>query len=156
MNVITTIAPLRKQFVVEAPQARAFRVFTEQLGDWWPLATHHIGKTAPTTAIIEPHVGGRWYERDADGGECLWGHVLAWEPPGRLVLSWELGCDFAHEQGLATEVEVRFVLVEPTRTRIEFEHRHLERFGEGAPVMREKIDGGWGAVLDCYVKWTTR
>ena len=113
-----TIAPVRKEIVVEASQERAFRVFTAEHGAWWPLATHHIGAQAAETAVIEPRVGGRWLERAADGTECQWGRVLVWDPPGRLVLAWQIGADWKHDDALLTEVEVRFVALGPALTRV--------------------------------------
>ena len=79
---------VRKVMTVQAPQAVAWRVFTEQMGTWWPLAYYKIGKANAVDAVIEPRVGGRWYERGDDGSTCQWGSVLAWEPHSRLVLSW--------------------------------------------------------------------
>jgi hypothetical protein len=116
-----TIAPVRKEIVVEASQERAFRVFTEEHGAWWPLATHHIGEQPAETAIIEPRVGGRWLERAADGSECRWGKVLMWDPPGRLVLACRSAPTGTTMR--STEVEVRFVALGPALTRIELEHR---------------------------------
>jgi uncharacterized protein YndB with AHSA1/START domain len=147
-----SVLPVRKEIVVEASQARAFRVFTEEHGAWWPLATHHIGEKDAETAIIEPRVGGRWFERAADGTECLWGKVLVWDPPGRIVLSWEIGANFKYDSALSLEVEVRFVVLGPASTRIELEHRNLERLGEAAETMRGAFDseGGWGGILKSY------
>jgi hypothetical protein len=146
------IAPVRKEIVVEASQARAFRVFTEEHGLWWPLASHHIGEKPAETAIIEPRAGGRWFERAADGSECLWGKVAVWDPPGRLVLSWEIGATWKHDESIATEVEVRFVVLGPALTRIELEHRMLERLGDAAETMRGAFDseGGWSGILKAY------
>src|SRR5579864_2317480 len=147
-----TIAPVRKEITVEASQARAFRVFTEEHGAWWPLATHHIAQKPAATAVIEPRAGGRWFERAADGSECLWGKVLVWDPPGRLVLSWEIGADWKHDDALSTEVEIRFVALGPAQTRVELEHRQLERFGDAAEQMRTAFDseGGWNGILRTY------
>jgi uncharacterized protein YndB with AHSA1/START domain len=147
-----SVLPVRKEIVVEASQARAFRVFTEEHGAWWPLATHHIGEKDAETAIIEPRVGGRWFERAADGTECPWGKVLVWDPPGRIVLSWEIGANFKYDSTLSLELEVRFVALGPASTRIELEHRNLERFGEAAETMRSAFDseGGWGGILKSY------
>jgi uncharacterized protein YndB with AHSA1/START domain len=149
---VPTIEPIRKELVVETTQARAFRVFTEEHGAWWPLATHHIGSKPAETAIIEPRAGGRWFERAQDGSECMWGHVQVWDPPGRIVLTWEIGSDWQHDQTLLTEVEVRFVALGPARTRIEFEHRMLEKFGEKAQSMRDSMNPGWAGILDLYAE----
>lgn len=144
-----TIAPVRRDIIVEATQARAFRVFTEEIGAWWPLASHHIGAKDPVTAIIEPRVGGRWFERATDGEECQWGTVLVWDPPARLVLAWQIGAQWKYDAALATEVEITFVALGAARTRVELEHRKLELYGETAETMRGAFDsdGGWSGML---------
>ena len=144
---------VRKTVTVNAPVEHAFRVFTEEHGKWWPLDTHHIGKVPAATAIIEPHVGGRWYERGVDGTECVWGKVLAWEPPHRLVLAWQLTADWRYDLTLETEVEVSFVAEGPERTRLELEHRHLDRYRDQAGVMRSIFDseGGWTGIVARFV-----
>jgi len=147
---------VRKEIVVEVGQARAFAVFTREHGQWWPLATHHIGAKAAETAIIEPFVGGRWFERAMDGSECDWGRVLAWEPPHRLVLAWEISAAWAHDATLRTEVEVRFIVEAAERTRLVLEHRLLERYGDQAETMRGIFDseGGWSGILQRYAAAT--
>src|SRR5215831_3019307 len=100
---------LRKVIRVNVPPTVAWRVFTDKMGTWWPLATHKIGKANAIDAVIEPHVGGRWYERGEDGSTCDWGRVLAWEPPSRLVLSWDISADWQHDPNLRTEVEILFI-----------------------------------------------
>jgi hypothetical protein len=144
---------VRKQITVEASQAHAFDVFTREHGAWWPLATHHIGSAAAETAIIEPHAGGRWFERAADGSECDWGRVLVWDPPGRLVLAWEISADWKHDESIDTEVEIRFVSLGPARTRVELEHRRLDRYGAAAEQMRGIFDSenGWTNILRLFV-----
>ncbi|HVR07224.1 MAG TPA: SRPBCC family protein [Thermoanaerobaculia bacterium] len=143
---------VKKSVMVEAPQAHAFAVFTERQGGWWPLASHHIGKVQAETAVLEPRAGGRWYERGVDGSECEWGRVLVWEPPHRVVLGWELAADWRHDPSLQTEVEVRFVAVGPQTTRVELEHRHLERYGDKAEQMKAGLgsEGGWTGILQIY------
>lgn len=146
------VPSIRKQILVEASQARAFRVFTEELGTWWPLATHHIGAKAAETAILEPRAGGRWFERAEDGTECEWGKVLVWDPPGRLVLAWQIDADFKPDPDLQLEVEVRFVTLGPALTRIELEHRDLERLGDAAERLGASFERGWGEILGLYAK----
>lgn len=143
-------APVRKTLMVKASAARAFEVFTNGIGRWWP-ATHSIGAAPQKLAVLEPGVGGRWYEIGEDGSQCDWGRVLSWEPPSRLVLAWQIGPDFRFDPDLVTEVELRFFEEGPTTTRVEFEHRHLERMGERAAATRESLNGGWGGLLDIYV-----
>jgi len=143
---------VKKRLTVRASQSRAFEVFTEHHGSWWPLETHHIGAQAAQTAVIEPRVGGRWFERDVDGAECTWGSVLVWEPPHRVVLSWEISADWKHDAKIQTVVDVRFVAEGPDSTRVELEHRHLEFYGDNAPMMRGIFDsdGGWTGILQRF------
>jgi len=140
---------IRKQLTVEAPLDRAFRVFTANMGAWWPK-DHHIGKAALKDCVIEPKVNGRWYERGEDGSECEWGKVLEWDPPRRLVLAWQLNEGFKYDPKLVTEVEVTFTLLGPKQTRVDFEHRNLERFGDAAEQLRGSMDTGWGQILESY------
>lgn len=150
---VQTIVPVRKTVEVAAPLEVAFDVFTTRFASWWP-ASHHIAAEPFVDAVIEPELGGRWYERDAEGRECDWGRVLAWEPPHRLVLSWAINPQFQQESdpGRASEVEIRFLAVDGSCTRVELEHRYFERHGEGGAQMRDSVDstGGWGDILAGY------
>lgn len=145
---------VRKAVNVQAPPAVAWRVFTEKLGTWWPLASHKIGKATAVDAVIEPRVGGRWYERGDDGSVCDWGTVLAWEPHSRLVLSWDISADWQYDPTLKTEIEVRFIPEGTERTRVELEHRNLERHGEGWQGVRDGVatDQGWPLYLRRYAE----
>ena len=149
---MTTIAPapVRKTITVKALPPRAFAVFTAGMSRWWP-ATHSINASPMKEAIVEPRTGGRWYERGADGSECEWGKVLVWEPPHRLVLAWQIDGQWKFDESLVTEVEVRF-LAEGDATRIELEHRCLERHGAPAEQIRAALDspGGWGGLLERF------
>jgi uncharacterized protein YndB with AHSA1/START domain len=143
---------VRKVVSVPAPPLVAWRVFTEKMGTWWPLATHKIGKATAVDAVIEPRVGGRWYERGQDGSTCDWGRVLAWEPHSRLVLSWDLSADWKHDPDFKTEVEVRFIAEGKDGTRVELEHRHLDRYGPRREEMRGIFDSerGWMGLLAAF------
>jgi uncharacterized protein YndB with AHSA1/START domain len=143
---------VRKMLVVNAPGAVAWRVFTEKMGAWWPLTQYKIGKSNAVDAIIEPRVGGRWYERGEDGSTCDWGSVLAWEPPSRLVLSWDITADWQYDASLKTEIEIRFIPDSAGRTRVELEHRRLDRYGERREEMRRIFDkeGDWGRLLQAF------
>jgi uncharacterized protein YndB with AHSA1/START domain len=143
---------VRKVVRVQAPRAVAWQVFTEKISTWWPLATHKIGKAKAIEAVIEPRVGGRWYERGDDGSTCDWGHVLSWEPHSRLVLSWEISADWQSDPTLKTEVEVRFIAEGEDATRVELEHRHLDRYGPRREEMRGIFDSdmGWKGLLDSF------
>lgn len=141
-----------KSVTVRAPRTRAFAVFTEKFFTWWP-SSHHIGDTDPADAVIEPEVGGRWYERGVDGVECDWGRVLAFDPPGRLVLSWHLRGDWTYDPdpAKASEIEVRFVEDEPGTTRVELSHRHIERHDAPGDVVRGvSSPTGWAGILAIY------
>jgi len=144
---------VRKSLVVNAPQAHVFETFTKDLDTWWPR-NHHIGGKEPFTAVLEPHAGGRWFERADDGSECQWGHVLAWEPPKRIVLTWDINADWQYQRGFGTEVEVHFLPEGPEKTRVVLEHRKLERFGDKAEMMRTMFEGqgAWVSTLEALAK----
>jgi uncharacterized protein YndB with AHSA1/START domain len=143
-------APVRKSVYVAASPEHAFETFTTGIGRWWPK-THKIGHADLDRPVIEPRAGGRWYELDVDGSECELGKVAVWEPPSRLILIWQLTPEFAYDPDLVTEVEVRFV-PEGEGTRVNLEHRDLERMGEKADAMRKTVSGpgGWPALLQLF------
>jgi uncharacterized protein YndB with AHSA1/START domain len=149
------MAAYKKTMHVNVSIERAFKVFTEKMGAWWPQS-HHVGGTPFKVILIDPRTGGRWYEINGDGEECVWGSVLAWEPPKKVALSWHLQPDWSFSPDLtkASEVALEFVAEGPERTRLEFEHRHLERHGAGWEQMREKVSapGGWPVILDLYLQ----
>jgi uncharacterized protein YndB with AHSA1/START domain len=150
---VQTVPAVRRGITVKAPIERAFTAFTASFDAWWPRG-HHIGAVDMAEAVLEPRTGGRWYERGVDGSECEWGRVLAWEPPHRLVLSWHIGADWQYhpDPAEASEIEVRFAADGTDATRVELEHRLLERHGEGAEEMRKSIsaEGGGGSLLDLF------
>ena len=151
INKTIVPAPVRKSVRVGAQPQRAFKIFTDGMGRWWPKS-HHIGAADLDALVIEPKAGGRWYERGVDGSECDVGRVLVWEPPARLVLAWQLTADFKFDAGLITEVEVRFIAEGANATRVELEHRNLERYGERADGFRTTIDSteGWSGLLQLF------
>jgi uncharacterized protein YndB with AHSA1/START domain len=144
---------VRRSLAVDAPQARAFDVFVDMTA-WWPLATHTIGEAPARASIVERHIGGRWYGIDKNGDEHGIGHVLAYEPPARLVLSWEISHEWTYDPTLLTEIEIRFIPESPERTRIELEHRGLEAYGDRAEaqVRQYEDEGAWTYILACYAK----
>jgi uncharacterized protein YndB with AHSA1/START domain len=154
MTEVTDLA-VRANVTVEIPQEKAFEVFTAGFDSWWPR-THHTGETEPEEFLIELRPEGRCYERAPDGTECDWGRVLVVDAPERFVFAWHLDPDFKHDADpkMATEVEVRFIAEGPTTTRVELEHRGLERFGaEAGERMRQIIsdpDRGWPGLLRLY------
>lgn len=147
------IAPVRKQVLVNASQKRAFDVFTKGMSRWWP-PTHSILKSPLKEYVVEPKEGGRWYAVGEDGSSAQTGYVIEWQPPQRLVLAWQLGADWQFDPALITEVEVRFIAESTQSTRVELEHRRLERMGDKAAKVRSMIDapGGWGILLDAFKK----
>jgi uncharacterized protein YndB with AHSA1/START domain len=147
------VAPVRKQLKVAAGQARAFEVFTRDMSRWWP-ATHSILKSPQKECVLEPRVGGRWYAVGEDGSTCQTGYVIAWNPPHSLVLAWQINADWQYDAGLLTEVEVRFIAEAAEITRVELEHRLLERMGDRAAQVRTQVDspGGWSAIIGSFKK----
>lgn len=144
-------APVRKSVTVAADLALAFKVFTADIGRWWP-PSHTIGSTPAKSTVIEPGVGGRCYGVGEDDAEAHWGDVLVWSPPDRLVIAWRVTTQWTYDPDLTTEVDVTFTAVEGGRTRVDLEHRHLERLGEGAEGARATFESpnGWGLILDLY------
>lgn len=152
MNRTIQPAPVRKTIRVNTNPEHAFDVFAGSIGRWWPKS-HHVGASEPENFVIEPRQGGRWYERGVDGAECEIGKVLAWEPPRRLVLAWQIGTNWKFDAALVTEVEVRFA-PDGDGTRVDLEHRNLERLGGGADAYRAQIDSpnGWGLIIELFAK----
>jgi uncharacterized protein YndB with AHSA1/START domain len=148
----TQIAPtaVHSSIVVDAPIERAFSVFTDGIATWWP-PEHHILQAELAEMVFEPRPGGYVYDRSVDGTECRWARVLAYEPPGRVVISWNVSPQWQLESNpdRTSEVEVRFVAEGPARTRVELEHRHLDRHGEGWQQMRDAVGSpdGWAVGL---------
>ena len=155
MNRTIQIAPVRKSVVVDATPAEAFDTFTAGIDRWWPKS-HGIGAAPLVESVIEPRVGGRWYTKHADGSEAVVGHVSVWQPGERFVVSWEISADWKPDAriALASEVEVRFTAEAAARTRVDLEHRNLERLGDSAEKLREAVDssGGWGALLALFAE----
>jgi uncharacterized protein YndB with AHSA1/START domain len=149
----TAATVVRKQIVVQAPIERAFAVFTERFGDFKPKEHNLLGAPISET-VFEPKVGGHIYDRAEDGSECRWARVLVFEPPDRVVFSWDISHQWQieTEPDNASEVEVRFVAETPQRTRVELEHRHLDRHGPGWEAVRDGVgeDGGWPLYLARY------
>ena len=148
---------VKKQIVVETSQQRAFRTFTDGIDRWWPR-DHHIGQSPLERMIVEPRAGGRWYSICKDGSEVDVGKVLAWEPPQRLVLSWQITAQWQYDPAFSTEVEIGFFAEGPRRTRVELEHRQLERFGGDAETMQKAFDSddAWVASLQGFAAAATR
>ncbi len=139
-----TIKPVKKSITVQAPIELAFEIFTEKLGQWWPLATHSIGGDV-ADARVEGRVGGRIFQVGSDGTEADWGVVSIWEPPGQFAMEWKVDPDAP----APTVIDVRFTEVD-AGTRVDLEHSHWERLGSDASETRDSYDTGWDVVLDSF------
>jgi uncharacterized protein YndB with AHSA1/START domain len=142
-----------REIVVDAPIERAFAVFTERLGDFKP-PEHNLLAVPIAETIFEPRVGGHIIDRGEDGSECRWARVLVFEPPERVVFSWDISprWEVVTEPANASEVEVRFISETADRTRVELEHRHIDRHGPEWPAVSDGVggDAGWPLYLDRY------
>lgn len=146
------IATIKKEVIVEASQATAFKVFSEKMDLWWPR-THHIGKTPMVEMVVEPGLNGRWYTRHEDGSEVAIGYVLNWDPNSFLSLAWQINGEFLFDPELITEVEVNFIPDGPKQTLVKFEHKNLDRLGSGGKTV-ESMDQGWGLIITLYKNLT--
>jgi uncharacterized protein YndB with AHSA1/START domain len=153
MTMTTTAAPVTETIVVKGPIERAFEVFTADIGSWWPTS-HHILQAELAEMVFEPWVGGHIIDRGADGSECRWARVLAYEPPHRVVFSWDITLTWQIESdpSRASEVEVRFIPESAQRTRVELEHRGIERHGQGWEQMHAAVGSpnGWLIGLERF------
>ncbi|MGH3509572.1 MAG: SRPBCC family protein [Nocardioidaceae bacterium] len=156
MTQATTV--VMRQIVVPATVQRAFATFTERFGDFKP-PEHNLLAAPIAVTVFEPRVGGYIYDRAVDGSECRWARILAYEPPDRVVFSWDIGPQWTIESDPehTSEVEVRFIAETPERTRVELEHRNLERHGPGWEAVRDGVDNdaGWPLYLDRYAALLT-
>ena len=141
--------------VVNAPIERAFAVFTERFGDFKPRE-HNLLAVPIAETVFEPRVGGHIYDRGVDGSVCRWARIVAYEPPRRVVFTWDIGPTWQLEadRSKTSEVEVRFTAESDERTRVDLEHRHLDRHGPGWQSVAEGVDGdaGWRLYLDRYAR----
>jgi uncharacterized protein YndB with AHSA1/START domain len=155
MSTQATETSIQSTIIVEAPIERAFSVFTEDFGGFKPPEHNILGVELAET-VFEPRVGGHIVDRGVDGSECRWARVLAYEPPYRVVFSWDLNQQWQietdHER--TSEVEVRFIADTPERTRVELEHRNLDRHGDGWEGIREGVggEGGWPLYLQRFAE----
>ena len=148
-----TTTVVRRQIAVQAPIERAFAVFTERFGDFKP-PEHNLLKAPIAETVFEPRVGGHIYDRGTDGSQCRWARILAYEPPDRVVFSWDISPQWQleTEPENTSEVEVRFIAEAPGRTRVELEHRNIDRHGPGWQAVADGVshDAGWPLYLDRY------
>jgi uncharacterized protein YndB with AHSA1/START domain len=150
MSTPATDTSIRNSIVVEAPIERAFSVFTDGIGRWFP-SEYNLLDVDIAERVFEPRVGGHVYDRGTDGSECHWARVLAYEPPNRVMFTWDISPQWQLEADpdRTSEVEVLFTAETPERTRVELEHRNLDRHGDGWEQIRASVseDGGWGYCL---------
>jgi uncharacterized protein YndB with AHSA1/START domain len=153
MSTQASQTSVRNSIVVEAPIERAFSVFTDGFGTFKPRE-HNLLQVDIAETVFESHVGGNIYDRGVDGSECRWARVLAYEPPDRVVFSWDISPQWQIETDLdkTSEVEVRFIAEAPDRTRVELEHRNLDRHGDGWESARDGVGGdqGWPLYLERF------
>lgn len=153
------IGTVRKQIVVPAPIDRAFAVFTERFGDFKP-PEHNLLRSPIVETVFEPRIGGHIVDRAADGSECRWARILAYEPPDRVVFSWDISprWEIVTDPDQTSEVEVRFFPETPERTRLELEHRHIDRHGPESRFVIDGVDGdeGWPLYLARYAALLTK
>jgi len=156
MQTQASATSVRADVVVEVPVERAFDTFTSEMPSWWD-PDHHLLEAQLAEMVIEPRVGGHIFDRGIDGSECHWARVLAYEPPARIVFSWDITPQWELESDpdRASEVEVRFIPEGPERTRVELEHRNLDRHGPGWEGMRDAVGspGGWPGGLERYADY---
>lgn len=146
-----TIAPIRKEVQVPQDPARAFDLFTRKIGMWWPHGIR-LNSDKAGDMLLEPGVGGRWLRRSSDGVESLWGNVLVWEPPERVILAWRVGEAWKYDCDVQTELEISF---EPSERgcSVRMEHRHLERIGKDAAHIAAQLAAGWTLVFDALAAY---
>jgi len=153
MTQSATTMTVRRQILVNAPIGEAFKVFTERFGDFKPRE-HNLLQAPIAETVFEPRVGGNIYDRAVDGSECRWARILVFDPPDRVVFSWDISPRWQLEtnRDLTSEVEVRFFAETPGRTRVELEHRKLDRHGLEWESVRDGVDGpaGWPLYLERY------
>ena len=145
------LASVTKTVVVNVDQQRAFEVFTTGIDSWWPRS-HHIASSPLKESVIEPREGGGWYGLCEDGTKDYAGRVLAWNPPDSVILAWQITGEWRYDPDFVTEVEVHFIPETPNRTRVELEHRNLDRFGAHQSQMTETFtsDGGWNGLMQMF------
>jgi uncharacterized protein YndB with AHSA1/START domain len=157
MTTTAPIPPITGTVTVATPIEQAFAVFTGSIDAWWPHQ-FHIGQADVAEVVLEPRVGGRWYERGVDDSECDWGRVLVWEPPHRIVFTWQINGNwqFDPDPARASEIEAVFTADGPEQTTVALEHRYFERI-DGGQTIRDAIQGGnsWKLLLESFATTVT-
>lgn len=154
MTTGAPIPPIIGTATIAVPVERAFEVFAGSINSWWPHR-FHIGHSEVAEVVLESGVGGRWYERGVDGTECDWGRVVVWEPPQRLVFTWQINgsWQFDPDPDHASEIEARFTANGPDETTVDVEHRYFERLVDGRNINAAiQGGGGWALLLDGFAE----
>ena len=153
MTTTPAVPALHGTATVNMPVAQAFEFFTGSMNRWWPN-DYHIGQADMVDTVLEARVDGRWYERGADGTECDWGRVLAWEPPHRMVVTWQINGQWQYDDDPehASEIEVHFTADGPEQTTVDLDHRHLDRLVDGQAMHDQIVQagGGWSSLLERF------
>jgi DNA-binding transcriptional ArsR family regulator len=156
MTIQAGATSVRHEVVVNVPIERAFSVFTKDFGKFKP-PDHNLLEVPIAETVFELHVGGSVFDKGVDGSESHFARVLVYEPPHRVVISWDISPQWVIEMDhtKSSEVEVRFIAEAPDRTRVELEHRNIERHGDGWDSIRDGVDGdnGWPLYLRRYVAY---
>lgn len=156
MNESVVIAPVHKTVRVKVPVAHAFEVFTSGLSRWWPL-THVVGKEPVRNVLLEPRLGGHWLEIAEDGTQTSVATIIAWEPPHRFVILWQINAQWQADATMKSEVDVRFIAEGAEATRVEILHHKFETMGaEAGALMRKGVDGGWPGLLELFAREAER
>lgn len=148
--MIDEASTITRAVTVPLPTTEAFELFTARFGDFKPREHNLIG--APITeTVFEPHVGGSIIDRAEDGSECRWARILTFDPPRRVVFTWDIGPTWQIENDpeRCSEVEVSFTADGESSTVVSVEHRHLDRHGSGWEAVRKGVggDAGWPLYL---------
>jgi len=149
-----TIAPIHRTIEVAVPPDRAFKLFSTRMHDWWPMG-HSISDDPRVAVEMAPHVDGWWGQIGEKGTRTQWGKVLAWNPPGQLLLAWQINAEWQFDPGLVTELELTFTPI-GMNTLVTLEHRDLERFGESAEKIVAQLRNGWPGVVQAYADLANR
>lgn len=153
--MIDSTGAVRQQIVVGVDPTRAFDIFTTHMTDWWP-SDHHIGSAPIKQIIIEPREGGRWYTHHTDGTETSTGYVVAWDPPARLVITWQISAEWSFDTALITTIELTFTAQDDQDTLVELTHSDFDNYGPDTDRMRKMFDGpdAWAATLTAFAART--
>jgi hypothetical protein len=156
MNDIAMIAPVKKSVRVEVPIARAFEFFTAGLTQWWPRDMR-MGKTPLRSVYMEPRLHGRWFETSLDGTETTVATITLWDPPRRVVMTWQVNAQCQPDPSMKSEVDVRFTADGADATLVELLHHKFETLGaQEGMALRNSVQGGWPGLMERYAQEAAR